>query len=722
MPFPIVRRISISPFTAAPHWVVCIVGGAMAAFIGAGACAQSPVTTPTLEPVVVTSIHYDASLLDTPASVNIVDGSQLRFNTPAINLSESLGVVPGLQIQNRQNYAQDLQLSVRGFGARSTFGVRGVRLYVDGIPATMPDGQGQTSNIDLASAERVEVLRGPFSALYGNSSGGVVQVFTEDGQRPPRVEAAFSAGSYDTYHYGVKASGANGTAIGDLDYVLSANRFTTHGYRDHSGARKNLGNAKLGLQLDDDSRLMLVVNSVDVSAQDPLGLTREQYEQDPRQATPQASQYNTRKTVSQTQGGLLYERNFDADNTLRAMVYYGQRDMMQYLSIPPVAQLNPGHAGGVIGLKRAYGGVDLRWTSHMQLAGRPFTLIGGLAYDSLQEDRKGYENYIGPASAPAELGVKGRLRRDETNRVYNIDPYIQASWNVTPRWTVDAGLRYSTVSFDSDDHYVADGNDDDSGSTRYRKALPVASLRYALSDSSTVYASYGRGFETPTTNEVSYRPDGLSGLNLGLEPALSNNYELGLKSEVGDGLLSVALFHTDTRNEIVSADSTNGRTSYRNGGRTRRNGLEIGWSGKLISDWRADLAYTWIDARYRDNVADSDIRSGNRIPGVARQMLYGALAWAPQQGWRVGLEGRYFGKVYVNDANSDAAASYFVASASAGYLWRHGPWTWNAYARVDNLLDRKYVGSVIVNEGNDRYFEPAAGRNWTAGLSVAYAF
>lgn len=678
--------------------------------------------TPVLEPVVVTSVPYGLSLLDTPASVDIIEGSRLRFDTPGINLSESLGGVPGLQIQNRQNYAQDLQLSVRGFGARSTFGVRGVRLYVDGIPATMPDGQGQTSNIDLASAAQVEVLRGPFSALYGNSSGGVVLVETENGQRPPNVQAAFSAGSYDTYQYGAKASGATGTAIGDLDYVLSTNRMTTDGYRDHSSARKNLGNAKLGVQLDDDSRLTVVVNSVDLKAQDPLGLTRAQVDADPRQATPQASQYNTRKTVRQTQGGLLYERQIDADNAFRAMVYYGQRDVTQYLSIPPIAQLNPGSAGGVIGLARTYGGVDLRWTSHLQMAGRPLTVIGGISYDRLSEDRKGYENYLGSATAPAELGVKGRLRRDETNRVYNVDPYIQASWELAPRWTVDAGLRYSTVRFDSDDHYIEAGNDDDSGSQSYRKALPVAAVRYALSDASALYASYGRGFETPTTNEISYRPDGLAGLNLGLQPAVSNNYELGYKSELGDGLLSVAVFHTDTRNEIVAAGSNNGRTSYRNGGRTRRNGIELGWSGSVAPDWQADVAYTWINARYRDDIAGSDIRSGNRIPGVARQMLYGAIAWAPEQGWRAGLEGRYFGKVYVNDANSDAASSYFVASASAGYLWRHNAWTWNAYARIDNLFDREYIGSVIVNEGNDRYFEPAAGRNWSAGISLSYAF
>jgi iron complex outermembrane receptor protein len=680
--------------------------------------AAQPDDVPTLEPIIVTSIHYSTALLDIPAAVSVVNGERLRFDAPGISLAEGMGGVPGLQIQDRWNYAQDLQLSIRGFGARSTFGVRGVRLYVDGIPATMPDGQGQTSNIDIASAEHIEVLRGPFSALYGNSSGGVVQVFTEAGEAPPRLQAKASAGSYGTYSYGVKASGAKD----GFDYVLSANRLTTEGYRAHSGARKNLGNAKLGLQLDDASRLTVVVNSVEVKAQDPLGLTRAQYEDDPRQATPQASQYNTRKTVRQTQGGLLYERQIDADNELRAMVYFGQRDMTQYLSIPPAVQLNPGQAGGVIGLKRDYGGLDLRWTSRMQLAGQPLTLVAGLAYDSLREDRKGYENFVGAPFSPAELGVKGRLRRDETNRVYNVDPYVQASWNLAPRWTLDAGLRYSTVRFDSDDHYLADGNADDSGSARYRRALPVTSLRYALTPSSTLYASYGQGFETPTTNEVSYRSDGRAGLNLGLKPAISNNMEIGFKSEAGDGLFSLALFRTDTRHEIVAAESFNGRTSYRNAGRTRRSGIEAAWSGRIDSDWRADLAYTWINARYRDNVSDSEIRSGNRIPGVAQHMLYGALEWAPEQGWRAGVQGRYMGKVYVDDANSDAAAGYFVASVSTGYRWQHQAWTWDAYARIDNLFDRDYVGSVIVNDGNGRYFEPAAGRNWSAGLVASYAF
>lgn len=683
---------------------------------------------PLLSPVVVTATRMDTVVLDTPASVSVVEGYDMRSANLQINLSESLAKVPGLQIQNRQNYAQDLQISIRGFGARSTFGVRGLRLYVDGIPATMPDGQGQTSNIDIASIDRVEILRGPFSALYGNSSGGVIQIFTEDGARPPTLSAGGAVGSYGTYRYGAKASGASDMGDVELQYLLSATRFTTEGYRDHSGARKNLGNMKLGLQLDDASTLTLIANSVDLKADDPAGLNRAQFDADPRSVHPGVLQYNTRKTVTQTQGGLIYDRKINADNDLRAMVYYGQRDTKQFLAIPDFVQLsNSLHAGGVIDLQREYGGADLRWTSRLAMAGRPLTLVAGVAYDEMTESRQGYQNFVdGPGGR--QRGVQGALRRDERNKVWNVDPYAQASWHFAERWALDAGLRYSTVRFDSDDHYLTPINGDDSGSARYKELLPVGSLRYAITPDVNVYASIGRGFETPTFNEISYRPDQSPGLNFDLRPSVNTSVEVGVKANMAGGLLTAVLFQTRTRDEIVSAASDNGRATFQNAGRTQRNGFELGWSGAFGRHWQTDLAYTWLDATYRDDACSSgactpdDIRSGNRIPGIAQHALYAALQWAPPTGWRAGVEARYLSSIPVNDSNSESAPSYFVAAASAGYVWRPGAWEVMAYGRLDNLFDRHYAGSVIVNEGNERYYEPAPGRNWSAGLNASYAF
>lgn len=700
---------------------------ATAGLLAAASCAaqaQDAPPTPMLREITVSTPRGEVRPFDVPGSVDRVEGSEMRDARLGVNLSESLGPVPGLQVQNRQNYAQDLQLSIRGFGARSTFGVRGVRLYVDGIPATLPDGQGQTSNIDIGSAGRVEILRGPFSALYGNSSGGVVQAFTEEGEGPPTLGFSVAGGSFGTWRAGTKLSGSAGT----VDYTLSASRFHTDGWREHSAADREIQNGKLGFGLDDGSKLTLVFNSVHVYAQDPLGLSAEQYALDPRGAGL-ATQFDTRKTVDQQQLGLTYERRIDARNALRLMVYGGQRSTVQFQSIPASAQLNPLQAGGVIDLARDYGGVDLRWSANLQLADRPFDLVAGLAYDNLREKRRGFENFFGRAAAPLALGVKGRLRRDERNEVRNLDPYVQGSWRFTDRWTLEAGVRRSNVRFSSHDRYILGANRDDSGSARYGKTLPVASLRYQATPDLALYASAGRGFETPTLNELSYRADGIGGLNFGLQPSVNTSVEVGAKARLAGGLLTAALFQTRTRDEIVTNTNVGGRATFQNAGRTKRDGFELAWQHETLNHWRTQLAYTWLDARYRDGFcspspcsAGSTVPAGNRIPGIAEHALFASFGWVPPEGWRAGAELRALSRIAANDRNNAHAPGYAVASLYAGYVKRWERWDLNAFARIDNLFDRRYVGSVIVNEGNARYFEPALGRNWTVGIGAAYRF
>jgi len=659
------------------------------------------------------------SELDTPAAVSVVSGEDMRQAAPRVNLSENLGSVPGLQIQNRQNYAQDLQLSVRGFGSRSTYGVRGLRLYVDGIPATMPDGQGQTSNIDIGSIDHIEVLRGPFSALYGNASGGVINVDTQTGQQPTTLEAGSWYGSYGSWRNSVKASGAtgDGTQAGDVNYTVSASRFTTHGYRDHSEAQKNLGNAKLGVRIDDVSTLTLLFNSVHIEAQDPGGLTPDQWRANPRQVVSNVTLYNTRKTVDQTQGGLHYQRQMGENDDLSVMMYAGIRETTQYQSIPKTVQLSPKHPGGVIDLTRHYQGIDTRWTHRDSLFSVPVTLTGGLDYETMTERRKGFENFSGD-----DLGVKGNIRRNERNLMWNLDPYLQTAWQLTDKWSLDAGLRYSTVNFDANDNYITAANGDDSGDARYHKWLPAASLKYAIDSSWNAYLSAGRGFETPTINELSYRADGETGLNTGLKPATSDTVELGTKKRIGNGLITAALFQTDTQNEIVTDSSLGGRTTYKNAGETRRRGLELGIDQQFAADWGAKAAWTLLDARYRSNACGDASCDGNRIPGIARNMLYASLAYAPEQGFYAGAEMRYMSDIAADDENDVKAPAYTVAALNSGYKWLVQNWTLDLFGRVDNLFDRHYIGSVIVNEGNGRYFEPAPGRNYSVGLTLSYAF
>ncbi|WP_318389442.1 TonB-dependent receptor PqqU [Enterobacter sp.] len=683
--------------------------------------AFTPAFAADEQTMIVSATPTTISELDTPAAVSVVQGDDMRQATPRVNLSESLTSVPGLQIQNRQNYAQDLQLSMRGFGSRSTYGVRGIRMYVDGIPATMPDGQGQTSNIDINSVESVEVLRGPFSALYGNASGGVLNVTTETGREPATIEASSYYGSFGSWRYGMKATGAvgDGTNAGDVDYTVSTSRFATHGYRDHSGARKNLANAKLGVRIDDVSKLSLIFNSVDIKANDPGGLSESEWKDNPRQS-PRADQYNTRKTIKQTQAGLRYERQLSEHDDMSVMMYAGERETTQYQSIPRAPQLNPTHAGGVIDLSRHYQGIDTRWTHRGELL-VPMTFTTGLNYENMSENRKGYENFVMSGTTPA-YGQKGNLRRDERNLMWNLDPYLQTNWQLTDKLSLDAGVRYSSVWFDSNDHYVTAANGNDSGEASYHKWLPAGSLKYAVTDAWNLYVAGGRGFETPTINELSYRSGGQSGLNFALQPSTNTTWEVGSKTRVGNGLFTAALFQTDTDNEIVTDASSGGRTTYKNAGKTRRQGAELSLDQQLAGNWHAKAAWTYLDATYRTNVCNNGDCNGNRMPGIARNMGFASLGWQPETGWYAGTDVRYMSDIQADDENSAKAPSYTVVGLNTGYKFNYGNWNMDLFGRVDNLFDREYVGSVIVNESNGRYYEPAPGRNYGVGLSVAYRF
>ncbi|EMJ7591845.1 TonB-dependent receptor [Klebsiella pneumoniae] len=671
--------------------------------------------------MVVTAAPTTVSELDTPAAVSVVNGDEMRQAAPRVNLSESLGAVPGLQVQNRQNYAQDLQLSIRGFGSRSTYGVRGLRIYVDGIPATMPDGQGQTSNIDIGSVDTIEVLRGPFSALYGNSSGGVINVTSQTGTQPPTVEASSYYGSFGSWHYGMKATGAvgDGSHAGDVDYTVSTNRFTTHGYRDHSGARKNLANARLGVRINDVSKLTLLLNSVDIKANDAGGLTADEWRDNPRQS-PRGDQYNTRKNTRQTQAGLRYERQLSAQDDLSVMMYAGERETTQFQSIPRAPQLKPSHAGGVIDLTRHYQGIDTRLTHRGELL-VPVTLTAGLDYENMSERRKGYENFVMVNGAP-QYDEQGALRRNERNLMWNVDPYLQTQWQLTDKLSLDAGVRYSSVWFDSNDYYITPGNGDDSGDASYHKWLPAGSLKYALTDAWNVYLSAGRGFETPTINELSYRSDNQSGLNFGLKPSTNDTVEIGSKTRIGNGLFTAALFQTNTDNEIVVDSSSGGRTSYKNAGKTRRQGMELGLDQQFGESWRLKAAWTWLDATYRTNVCDDASCNGNRIPGIARNMGYASFGYQPEQGWYAGSDIRYMSDIMANDENTAKAPSWTVVGLTTGYKWSYGRMDMDLFGRIDNLFDQEYVGSVIVNESNGRYYEPAPGRNYGIGLNLAWRF
>lgn len=715
------------------HCILMSMGCISSPLVWAEDLTQDVTVLPTLH---VEATRTDTTYLQTPASVFRIDAPQADTSSQ-VNLTEVVKGVPSLQLRNRENYAQDLQLSMRGFGARSTFGVRGIRLYVDGIPATMPDGQGQTSNIDLSSLDHVEVLTGPFSSLYGNSSGGTILTSTKEGQGKDSIELSYSGGSHDKSRAGlVLQGGAKGA--NEPSYVISSSYFDTDGYREHSGAEKVLNNAKLSWNLDDGSKINWITNYVKIHADDPQGLTHDQWNTNPRQQVPFLKQFNVRKDIEQTQTGVTWSKPINDKNELYAMAYLGNRQVTQYQSIPkgevkleegkPIysGQASPKHAGGVIDFERNYYGADFRWTGKELLPNT--TLSVGVALDIMDEERKGFENF----NVNNVYGVKGNLRRDEDNTLWNIDPYLQASWQFLPTWRLDMGVRYSNVHYKSKDHFTSGPdqygtvNGDDSGKTNYDKVLPSAALSWQILPELMAYVSYAKGFETPTFTEMAYRPDGESGFNFDLTASTSDTYETGLKSQNLLGDFTLAVFQTKTKDDIVSAGNSNGRSTFRNADKTLREGVEFAWNKKLWRDLTATASYTYLDATFDADIpalgSIAQIPSGNTIPGIAKNQAYASLTWQPSHGLYGGVDVQYMDKVYVNDTNSDAAPSYSVTSANVGYAWVMGDWKVNSFARVDNLFDKNYAGSVIVNDGNGRYFEPADGRNWSAGLRVIKQF
>lgn len=678
--------------------------------------ASSDAQTQTLQTIVVTGTPVAQPAFDVPGSVSAVQLNSEGADQPDINASEALRTVPGVLARDRQNYAQDEQISIRGFGARSTFGVRGVRLYTDGIPATMPDGQGQVSHFDLGSADRIEVLRGPFSALYGNSSGGVIQLFTADGSDPPQQRISAQASRYDTFHLDADARGL----AGGFGYNVDVAHFSTGGYREHSRARRDNGNAKLTFDTHNGGKLTLLANTVRLpEAQDPQGLTRAQYLADPRQAAPSSLTFDTRKSVRQNQGGAVYEQPLDDHQQVRVLAYYGQRDITQFLSVPVFAQISPLSSGGVVDLGTRYGGVDARWIWNGTLAGRTLQFTTGVSWDREDQHRLGYENFFGSA-----LGVVGALRRNEQDNVQDLDEYAQAVWQFAQQWSLTAGARHSSVHFSTDDAFITTANPDDSGRVSYGATDPVAGLMFDADPHWHLYASFGRGFETPTFNELGYRADGGAGLAFNLRPARSDNAEIGSKWWLSNGgKLDFALFQSQTRNELAVFSSSGGRTTYQNIGRARRRGVETNLDLPLAEMWRLQLAYTYLDARFTqasgcDPVNACAVEAGARIPGVPKSIFDGSLRWGGDTGWHAGADMFAVSAVAVNDANSQRAPGYALLGLNVGYIVHRGGATLSPFLRLDNLLDRRYIGSVIVNDANGRYFEPGPGRGVMLGLSV----
>ena len=674
--------------------------------------ATQSLAQPDTDSVVISASRSAQRSFDAPAAIDTVERAEIQDSGPQVNLSESLRRIPGLTILNRQNYAQDLQVSIRGFGARSAFGLRGIRLLIDGIPATTPDGQGQGSSVSLTSTERIEVLRGPLAQLYGNASGGVIQAFTREAPTMPEFLNQFYSGSYGLRRSDWQYAGKRG----EYGVVADYSAFELDGYREHSHAQRKQFNGRLSVEPDRQTRVDVVFNRFEMpEAEDPLGLTAAQLAASPAQAGTGAITARTRKITVQNQLGTSVKYQIDKDRRLTARAYFGTRNNLQY-------QAN----NTWVAVDRNYYGVALQYDQRLRIGGRAVALLAGYDFDYSSERRQGGDARGGEKRLTP-------LTRDEDDIARNNDFFVQATTLATDAITLTTGVRVSAVDAASTDRYLVDG--DGSGSARYHALSPVLGLTYHATDRLNMYANYGKGFETPTLAELAYSDNGAAAVNRfnpTLKASNSKHYEVGAKwLPTPHSRFDLNLFQIDAADEIVVAASSTGRTSFKNAPSTRRTGLEL--SGRVLIDphVRALLAATSIDARFAQGYRNStsQVAAGNRLPGIARSFIFSELLWsskafdiaAPEgsrAGTRAALELASAGRMFANDTNTVAADGYTTVNTSVSQEWAIGAARLTGYGRIENLANRRYVGSLIVNQAAGQYFEPAPGRNWTLGVRL----
>lgn len=673
-----------------------------------------------LSPIVTTGTRSEQNSFDLPIAIDVVTKKDIQNGQLQMTLSESLIRVPGITAQNRNNQAQDPQISTRGFGSRSAFGVRGVRVYVDGIPLTMPDGQGQPGVVDLSAIKSIEVMRGPFSALYGNSSGGVIQMFTENAPEKPEVGGTVMFGSYGTKRQILNAAGS----YDGVEYLLNVSHFETDSFRDHGKGDKKMATAQFKFNISDDTKLSTLINWFEQDAQDPLGLDRARaYSSSTRnQSITAASLANTGVKRDHTQVGFNLEYSVDANNKISFIPYIGTRGNEQVLTTTPLSTRLATTSARLSEIEREFYGIDWRWDNNGTLASLPYTLTLGLTYGKSTDDRK-------DTNILANGGAVNVANRNEENISKNFDQYIQGKLSLTPKFDIHAGARRTKVSLDIKDNLLS-VNGDNSGSVDYQKTTPVIGAIWKATTSTNLYVNFGKGFETPTFIESAF-DDVTAGIaskpNLNLKASESNNAEIGFKSFLTDNtLVNMTLFHVTTKNEIVADRTVAGRSSFTNANNTKRTGAELSVDSNFENGISTFLSYTLLNAKFDSDFTTTSrnfIAAGNRIPGTYRSQIYGEIAWNYKPlGFFSAFEGRHNSKVYVDDRNTDTASSYTIFNLRAGFEQTIENWRFKEFLRIENMFDKEYVGSVRINDGNRLFFETGADRNYLLGLSANYQF
>ena len=656
-----------------------------------------------LEPIVITARRSAADWLDTPAAIGTVELERSQQGTLNLAVDEALHRLPGIYIQNRYNFAQGERLSVRGFGARSSFGIRGLRVLLDGLPLTMPDGQTQLDAVDLDLVERAELIRGPASALYGNAAGGVLLLSTRE---PPQRELGLSLTGGEFGHQALRLEA--GGRRGRLAVLAAAERSSFDGSRRHSGFEEAGFYGKLVYD-GDAYNSTFILSLSDSRADDPGALTQAELAGNRRQAAPNSLLFDAGESSTEIRLGWLLQRPLDSGRELQLRLFGGYREFANRLPFgaQPALGIND-DSGGQVVFDRLHGGLGLQYNLDGLLLGRPGRLSIGADIEAQRDDRRRHDNLPG--------GGRGSRMLAQLEQVESLGLYMSGSWQPASRWTTAAAARIDSIRLAVDDRFPRGA--DQSGSRRLNELSVLAGIGYALAPQHRLYANIGTGFEAPTTSELA-NPAG-RGFNPDLEPQQARSLELGLKGQLARLRYEATLFAARVRDELVRFElpGQTGRAYYRNADRSQRRGLELSVDWQPSPAWHLSAAYTHLRAVF-DRYSENPAFSGNRLPGTPRQHLFLELAYDTSRHYAA-VDLLAVARIHADDANSAAAPGHALINARAGLRRPLDGLQAEVFAGVRNLFDRDYISNVRPNAAFERYYEPGPGRYFYAGVALRY--
>jgi iron complex outermembrane receptor protein len=656
--------------------------------------------------IVVTSPRVEKELAKVPAGIGIADQDDIQLGTQQLGLDESLVKVPGVFMLNRYNFTQDLRIAIRGFGARANFGIRGIKLYADDIPLTLPDGQGGVDNIDLSSAERIEVIRGPSSSLYGTSSGGVINIYTEEGPATPFAEGRYSFGEYDFMKYNLKAGGQKD----QLNYLVNVGRYELDGYRDHSRTESALMNSKFRYTIDGTSDLTAVINVVDSPvADDPGALTAAEVRANRKQVAPAALRFDGGELLEQQQVGLVYRKLLGDKHEVRLRNYYVFREFENKLAFNP---------GGQVFFNRFFFGGGGQYIFH----GDSNRFTFGFDLDAQNDDRKRFNN---------ENGALGALTLNQDEDVVSTGFYAQNEYRLTDTVELTTGIRYDKIEFEVNDSFLVNG--DDSGIIQFDNMSPMFGLLWGPRPELNVYGNISTAFETPSTTEFANPAAGgtAGGFNQNLKPQTATNYEIGVKGTLPwwGTYYDLAVFHIKVEDELVPFELPGlpGRSFFNNAGESERDGLEVLLSARPLSGLTALFTYTYSAFEFESfRVVDAGggvtVFDGKEIPGIPRHFGNFELAYFHPAGFYAIWNTLLVGPFFADNANRVEVDGYGVSNLRFGYARDIGGVELSPFVGVNNIFDKEYNANIRINAGFGRFFEPAPDMNAYAGLSLRLSY